>query len=150
MSSPLFKIRPMEASDAPFVLNSWLRRYRDSVAARLVTDRVFYQVQHDIILKILAKPELKATVACSLEDSNHIYGYLIAEDLSKLVPDLVMLHFTYVKGPFRRFGIAKALLQDTIGDHKLVHYSHRTHLLDFLDKSEAWTFNPAYIWSLLP
>lgn len=149
VSTPLFKLRPMEATDAPFVLNSWLRRYRDAISARLVTDRTYYSIQHAVILKILATPTLRATIVCSPEDANHIYAYCISEDLSSLVPDLVILHFIYTKGTFRRFGLAKALLADAIGGHKLVHYSHRSHLITHLDRNNAWVYNPCYIWGLL-
>ncbi len=148
-SKALFKIRPAVGNDANFILNSWLRRYRDAVSPKLVTDRVFFKIQHDIICKILAKPELRVLVAVAPDDENQIFGYIVAEDLSKLVPDLVMLHWVYCKGPFRRFGVAKALLIEAIGEHKLIHYSHHTYLTEFLDRNKTWAYNPAYIWSLL-
>jgi hypothetical protein len=51
-AGPLFNLRPMEAADAPFVLNSWLRRFRDAISVRLVTDATYYRIQHAVILKI--------------------------------------------------------------------------------------------------
>lgn len=149
MTSTLFNLRPAEPNDANFIINSWLKRYRDAVSKKLVTDKVFYATQHDIIYKILQRPELYATVACSKDDENHIYGYCISEDLTKLVPDLVILHWCYVKGPVRRFGIAKALIADAVKEHKLVHFTHKTHLIEFLNPLKTWVHNPSYIWSLL-
>ena len=142
--SSLFQLRPAEAKDRNFILNSWLRRYRDAISARLVTDAVYYRIQHEVITKILDRPNLLTVVACNPEDPMQIYGYLVAEVLD----DLLLVHWTYVKGPFRRFGVAKAMLAQLPAAGKVQH-THRTHLLRFLDPKEISTYNPCYIWSLI-
>ena len=147
--NPPIKIRPAKAEDLNFILNSWLKRYRDAIRARFVTDGVYYAYQHEAITKILQQPGLKAVVACNPDDEDQIYGYLIAED-HHIVPDLRLLHWLYVKGPLRRFGIAKALLE-SVNDNsrKNVHYTHKTKLVEFLDKDNQWIYNPYYCWGLL-
>lgn len=141
-----FKIRPAQANDINFVLHSWLKRYRDAISARLVTDRVYYEKQHAVIRAILGKPGLKISVACDLTDENLIYGYCVGEQLTE---DWVIVHWTYVKGPFRKFLVGTALLKDVIGSATNIHYSHRTHLVEFLDKNKQAKWNPFYVWSLL-
>lgn len=149
MGTPLYNLRPAEGGDVNFILNSWLRRYREAISARLVTDAVYYATQHKVIRAILAQPELRVLVACSPDDSSHIFGYAVGSDFSAYIPGLFIVHFVYVKAAFRRFGVAKALCADLIGDRVAVHYSHRTHLLPFIDRENKWVFNPTYVWSLL-
>jgi GNAT superfamily N-acetyltransferase len=142
----VFDVRPGKAEDVPFILHSWLKRYRDAVHPRLISDRAYYEVQHAVIRKILEAPGLKISVACDKEDENHIYGYCVGEQLAD---GWTIVHWTYVKGPFRRFGIGKKLVSDIVGDVEKVHYSHRTKLVDFLNKDKQAVFNPYYVWSLL-
>lgn len=142
----MFDVRPAVVEDTPFILNSWLKRYRDAVHPRLISDKAYYEVQHAVIRKILAAPGLKVLVACDKEDANHIYGYCVAETLAE---GWDIVHWVYVKGPFRRFGIGKTLIKDATAGTQKVHYSHRTKLVDLLDRDHAATFNPFYVWALL-
>lgn len=142
----MFNIRPAESTDIPFILNSWLKRYRDAVHPRLVTDRVYFEAQHAVIRKILATEGLEILVACDPTDANHIYGYVVAEHLT---PDWILLHWIYVKGAFRKFGLAKRLLTDVIGASNKIQYTHRTKLTDYLIKNGNCVFNPQYIWAIL-
>ncbi len=133
---------------SPAVFNSWLKRYRDAVSVRLVTDRVFFEVQHKVIRKILERPGLVLRVACNPEDSNQIYAYIVAE-FNQIVPDLTLIHWIYVKSPFRRAGVAKDLLSTVLEDHKQIHYTHKTFLTQYLDKDNKWIYNPTFVWTLL-
>lgn len=146
--NPQVTIRSAEAGDLNFVLNSWLKRYRDAIRARFVSDKVYYAVQHEVITKILQQPGLVALVACNAAEPNQIYGYVIAEK-NHIVPDLMLVHWIYVKGPFRKFGLAKSLLSALPQDRSNVHYTHRTRNVEFLDKNQQAIFNPSYVWSLL-
>lgn len=141
-----WKVRPAKQEDIPFILNSWLKRYRDAISVRLVTDRVYYEKQHQVIRAILGKVGLGIFVACSQEDEDQIYGYVVGETLSD---KWLIIHWVYVKGPFRRFGIAKDLMKRVLGGFEEIHYSHKTHLIEFLDKEKKWKYNPYYVWSLL-
>jgi GNAT superfamily N-acetyltransferase len=147
MSEALFRIRPIKSADENFIRNSWLKRFREAISARLVTDKVYFGVQHDVITKILAQSGLKAYAAVDPKDEDHIYGYIVAEERAGL--DALLLHWVYVKGPFRRFGVARKLLQEVNPEAKSVHFTHKTHLVKFLDKKDEWTFNPVYIFALL-
>lgn len=142
----MFNVRAAVEADLPLILNSWLKRYRSAIHPRLVTDRVYYESQHAVIRKIFDNPALKVVVACDPEDTNHVYGYAVAEDLA---PGWVMIHWVYTKGAFRKFGVAKHLLQTVIGDATRVQYSHKTALVQYLDKQNQATFVPQFVWALL-
>lgn len=145
--NPPIKIRHAKVEDLNFILNSWLKRYRDAIRARFVSDRDYYAIQHEVISKILAQPGLIALIACNPSDENQIFGYVVAEQ-SHLVPDLLFVHWTYTKGFARKYGIAGSLLK-ALPAASTVHYTHKTALVEFLDKSKQAIFNPAYCWAIL-
>jgi GNAT superfamily N-acetyltransferase len=72
--------------------------YRDIVRPQLVS-LVFDVTQ--------GEPDPYIAVACSEDDPDQIIGWVAWE------PDSPRLLFLYVKSPFRRFGIATALLAET-------------------------------------
>lgn len=141
----MFRLRPAKPEDVNFIVHSFLKRYRDAIHIRLVTDKVYYEKQHAVIAKILQTPGCDVRVACDPEDENHIYGWVLAEHLTD---DWILLHFCYVKGAFRRFGVAKALLNDVIGTSTKIQYTHKTKLVDFLDPQNRAVFNPMYVWAM--
>jgi hypothetical protein len=143
--STMWHVRPMVPGDISFVMNSWLRRYRDSIHPRLVTDRVYYEFQQGVIQRILATEGLKVVVAVDPEDTNHIYGYCVGEALTD---DWMMLHWVYVKGAFRRFSMARDLLNSVVNTSSKIQYSHRTKLVDYLDKNGTAVYVPSYTWAM--
>lgn len=65
----------------------------------------FFSVYRDHIAGILERS--KVTVACDPTDHNHVMGYIVHQT----VDELFMLHWVYVKAPFRRLGVMKELIQ---------------------------------------
>ncbi len=47
-------------------------------------------------------------IACDPSDPEFIYGYLVVRPLD----DVKIIHYAYVKKPFRKFGILKKLLSE--------------------------------------
>ncbi len=141
----LFKIRDGKPEDIPFVMNSFLKKFRESIPIRLVTDRVYYENQHYVITQIMQAPGAKLAVACDPEDENHVYGYVLSEELT---PDWVLLHFCYVKGAFRKFGIGKTLITTAIAQASKIQYTHRLNSIKYLNKQNNWEFNPFYTWAM--
>lgn len=137
----LFNIRPATPNDANFIISSWLKRYRDAISPRLVTDKIYYSAQHQIIAAILQKPTTEVFIACNAADEGQICGYVVGERL----PDLSMIHWVYVKNSFRKWGIATELLAKF---PEATQYTHRTHLVKFLDKNGKLRYNPVPLWSL--
>ncbi len=142
----MFKLRDATPSDLPFILSSWLRRYRDAINVKLVTDRVYYEKQHQVISRILQTPGLKAVIACDPTDDNFIYGWCVGEQLAD---NWMMLHFVYVKHKFRRFTVATKLLEKVVGTCDKIQYSHYTKLVDVLDKQQSAVYVPSYVWAMV-
>jgi hypothetical protein len=63
---------------------------------------------HPQIQKVLARPDVQTIVAYESSDPSFLYGFLSA-DTSDRIP---VVFFAYVKGPYRRGGIARGLFAE--------------------------------------
>lgn len=97
--------RPPMASDGNFVFNSWLRSHRDEAECSFMTNDVYYARQADRVRRVLKRAGV--IVACNPEDSGQIFGFICFE------PGIA--HYVYVKYPFRKFGIARHLVERALG-----------------------------------
>ncbi len=145
----LFTIRDALPDDVPFVFNSWLKSYRDSPMVKSIPNTIYYDEHHRVIERLLQKPELCAFVACNPEDSNQIYGYVLAERAFDGQGGCVSttFHWIYCKHPFRGNGIAKALFEKvqhgkpaTPGHQTF--YTHRVKNVENLIGDRTFVFNP--------
>lgn len=115
-------IRPVEAEDRPFILNSWLNSYFDgSSFARLIPRSVFFPFHKRLILSLLDRASVTGLVVTSKEDPELLYGYGIFE----LLPDYQVVHYLYVKRAFGKLGIASQLVDDARFTGK-VYCTHST------------------------
>lgn len=92
--------------DLSFIYHSWLKSYRSSWAKGLNPSRYmdkdrYYNGQKLMISQCLERSVV--LVAVNPEDAFQIFGYVVGE------PGLVV-HYLYVKEPFRRMGIATLLV----------------------------------------
>jgi hypothetical protein len=96
-------IRPGKIEDLPFIYSTWLRAYKySSDFARSISSEVYYKFHHLLIERIITR-SAQVLVACESENLDVVFGYLIAEG--------PVIHFAYVKKPFRDLGIGTSLLK---------------------------------------
>lgn len=143
----MWQLRPPAAEDVSFVFSSWLRSYRDAPAMANLTNTVYYKEMHRCIERVIQSDTCRVAVCCSAEpgDENVIFGYAIGEALgSELV-----LHWNYVKHPFRGFGIGKALETELLKNpHNTITYSCHSKLSRALLKNRPdYVYNPFRLWS---
>lgn len=100
----LIHIRLKEAADEPFIFNSWLQSNRTRHQNMPTSD--YYATYKDIVTDILYKSLV--VVACDPESPDFIYGYVVIRPID----DVPIIHYAYVKKPFRRWGIFKELLKN--------------------------------------
>ena len=130
VEAPRFGIRDGLASDVPFIFRSWITSYRRSDFAKGIRDRVYFAHQHQAIAAILRRGKVR--VAHVIGDPDTIIGYLVLED------EPPVLHYAFVKSPFRRAHVLTTLLPP--GEW---FYSHRSDDSDrCLGKMPQLTFNP--------
>lgn len=149
--SPIM-MRRATKDDIAFITNSWLRSFRDGLTSRAIPNDVYYYNQHRVIEKLL--PKCVNVVVCRADNPDQILGYAIAESTDTCL----VIHFVYVKAPFRKLGLASNLCRELIksdGDRPVM-YSHRTWSIKKIkekweeeekpNKMEAWTYNPYLQW----
>lgn len=127
------RLRPGEANDFGFVIDSWIRSYRDSPWARLAG--TCYVAGHDALIKRLMTRSA-TTVACYEADPDTILGWACTEGR--------IVHYVYVKHSLRRKGIARMLLTPYLTRGGVAY----THLLPSKPKNdnglkapEGWHFD---------
>ena len=118
------QVRPARGDDLPFVFATWLRSvHASSLFAKRIPRPVFFERHHAAIQRLLDRGA-ELSVACLKEDDGVVVGYLARE--GKLI------HFVYVKGPFRRMGVARALLERAGLSPDECSCTHWTYQLDAL------------------
>lgn len=98
------KIIPAEENHISFVFSSWLKSYKESDFAKIVSNHIFYKEHHALIDSLLKKGQ--CFVAVNKTDEDQIYGWICANIVNK--PHL--LHYVYVKHPYRGLGLSKIML----------------------------------------
>lgn len=103
----LIKIRSFKVEDTNFILNSWLKSFRNAPFAQNIASHLYYEVQKRIIEHCLKHHDVR--VICVADDDNHIVGYACFNEAGDAS---VNVDYIYIKSPYRRFGLAKELVKD--------------------------------------
>jgi hypothetical protein len=133
--------RKAEAKDNPFILASWLNHYKNySYFAKRIKNDVYYGAHERVIKLILARKSCHVLIAYTPAEPDVILGFIVYED--SLWPDPVV-HFVYVKKPFRRFGIARELVKASGLENKRIQFTHWTYDVDnLIKKFTTLIYNP--------
>jgi hypothetical protein len=97
-----------------------------------------------VIENIFADPRTKVLIVCNPEDRDQIYGYGVGGksiDPASNAP-VGVIHWIYVKHPFRDNGIGRALEAEYVKDVTGVFYTHRVKMLDRLIGEKKYIYNP--------
>lgn len=97
------RIREAIQPDMPFVYSSWLRQHSYSAFASGIPKATFFSNHRKIISKLVEKSDVY--IACDPADMGIMYGFICGEQ-----HEWPLLHYAFVKGRFRRYGIFKMLL----------------------------------------
>lgn len=112
-----FRLFNAEA-DAAFVFHGWLEGYWPHFPGNIVMEKEEWRIlYHRVLERILADENVRTIVAHAEGDSNGMLGFACSE------PN-VCLHWLYVKHPFRRVGIGRALLRQVVDDSGVVPCTH--------------------------
>ncbi len=140
------EIRRAKRSDIPFITSSWLKSNRHGYMVRSVPNNIYYYNHHKILEELL--PRSVVLVACNAEDPDQILGWMCAE----VVDTAMVIHYVYVKQSFRKFGIAKRIvnLMKTTEDPPAVMATHSNPEVRDLLKEKNIIYNPYIMLSTLP
>lgn len=129
-------IRPSNSSDMPFIYSSWLKTYKfSSPFTKRIKSSIFFQKHHDLIEDAVNRG-MEIFVACPKDGEETIIGYMAIER------DKNAINFVYIKDPFRGFGIARLLYEESQLEPGEVFFTHWCYSLDAeIDKS-GFIYNP--------
>lgn len=101
------ELRVAKPEDLNFIFATWLKSYRHSSQfARRISNTVFFTWHHKVIERLIGRGA-QISVAHPKGEPDVILGYGCAE----LFDGQPVVHFIYVKKPFRRMGVATKLLE---------------------------------------
>lgn len=123
----LITVSQAEATDLPFIYNSWIRSHADG-RPQGESYRDYCDRQHATIERLLDHADV--LVARDTEDPDFIYGYLVSEQLG----DVFCGHWLYVKDSFRRSGVSSLLL--SIAVPSTSKHGVYTHMGEHFDLGE--------------
>lgn len=118
----LVKIRDAEEKDFPFIFNSWLRSYKTYQDVKSVPDEMYYKGQHKVIEDTLLVSNI--SIAYHVDDPDHILGYIVYEYEE---PTTSIIHWVFVKKPFREHGIARKLWSHATDGTGMVIHTHNSY-----------------------
>lgn len=136
-----FAVRQAREDDTNFLLATWLKSYRiiahddaiNPVVSR-IPGQTYFKGQELAIKRILKSAQV--LIAHDREDPAFIYGYMVFEPGK--------IHYAYVKGSFRRLGVATELLKESGLDtaHALEFSHHTPDIYWIKQKLPTLTYNP--------
>jgi GNAT superfamily N-acetyltransferase len=137
----LVGIRPMELKDSGFVTANWLKHYKNwSPHTKRIPRQIFFRHHHALLQNLIARPFAQILIAHLPEDSNVILGFLAIEEEPEEEP---LIHFIFVKEAFRKFGIAKSLLEASKLNPNHCQITHWTEEVETLSrKFPKLKYNP--------
>lgn len=126
-------VRPMrreDASELGFVTQTWLRSSMRSKLAELIPRAVYVREESALVSRIVDRSSVFVAEAVAVP--GELSGWICT--------DGDVLHFLYVKQPYRRLGIGRALMQVA---RKCKYASHWTRRADECEPLfGSLTFNP--------
>lgn len=134
-----FFIRGADGADElNFVKKTWLREYAESATPPVsqTYGDSFMTEHHRCIEAAIERGAV--TIASRQSTPTRICGFAVTERAWDRQCDVV--HFVYVRGRWRKMGVAKLLLAPLHDEAAL--YTHRTTMLRDVPIPESWSFNP--------
>lgn len=142
------EIRKATRRDIPLITSSWLKSFRDGLFSRGIPNNIYYYNHHKILEELI--PRSTVLVSCNGEDSDQILGWCCYE----VVDTAVVLHYLYVKHPFRGFRVAESLVGSILSKEQppAVMYTHSTRAASKIIKTKNldWIYNPYLGFQSLP
>lgn len=137
-------LREYEETDIPFIFKSWLVNFRASNYLEDIIDHdIYFEFHKRLVEKILS--DSICLLAANPEDESQVFGYIAY----RKIKGLNILHYIYVKAPYRRLGIAEFLL-DFVFEKKrqTIVTTHYTRMARVLRRKWNIVFNPYLLFDL--
>lgn len=132
----MITIRDYDISDKNFIYSTFLKGvYYGSDWTSAIDKATFFHAYPAVLARLLSRDGVTIRVACLTEDLTTVLGYAVLENRTNV------LHFIYVKQPWRGQGIATAL----VAGSEISIVTHITKPGDAIRKKKKLVFNPFLI-----
>lgn len=98
--------RPEDSRQCSPIVSLWSSTYRESHYGGLIWHEDWATIMHAQIPKVIAKQSRTAIIATEKNDPSFIYGFIVGDTTG----NTPVVDYLCVKEPYRREGIARALL----------------------------------------
>jgi len=120
--------RESREEDRVFVVSSWLDSFRESHTAGMIAMATFYDKMWGEIENLMDRSGSRTIIACNAGDPNQLHGFVTFDLDTGTDPPVV--HYLYVKAPFRRWGIARGLFAAAgINSERPMDYTFKTSVV---------------------
>ena len=134
------KLRDFLPTDEKFVLFTWLNGlYFGNDWFKEINQDIYMDRYCQIIKNLMRKKTISIRCACLKSDMDVVLGYCVQQSLDDKNK---IIHWIFVKPPFRKMNIATMLIEDDL--KKVQFVTHLTKLGKSL-KPKDWIFNPFLI-----
>lgn len=128
-----YNFLPMQPDETKFVVDSWVRSFRDSPWAGCIANDRYQEVMRETVNSLLARG-VRVIVAIPSEGPRRVCSYIATE-----APDLV--HYIYTKNGSRKLGLAAELL---------AKYGPPTGRLTFRTPASEFLLRRGFTWTPVP
>jgi hypothetical protein len=96
------RVRQADEGDASFIYSSWLKSY--AAQNKDQPKLTIYEMHREVVSRLLESGI--TLVACMEDDPDQVLAWLCGQR----IPKFLIVHYCYTKAPFRKFGLARTLL----------------------------------------
>lgn len=137
-------LRGLQENDIHFIFSSWLKSFRGSNFSKNISNTLYFDQQHKLIEHLLATAHV--VIACNKEDPEQIFGYMVGG----FVGNLFVVHYIYVKHPYRRLGVGNLLLNSMDHSKATAHcYTHDTPTASRLAAKFGLVYHPYLLFGIV-
>jgi len=141
-----FEIRSANPGDIAFIYDTWKNSFRYDKVTPGIRNFIYYPEQTAVMDAILNDDRTKVSVVCKKDESFVVFGYMVYQ------PKPAILHYIYIKEPFQKLGLAKALFAQgfgpEVGKTENLQCSHKTKKVsDLFSTNDRLIYNPYLICS---
>ena len=113
--------RYAQPADTSFFMNSYLKSFREAGINKAINTHEYYTLQGEWVNTQFVAPYSHLILAVNPETPDQIYAYIWYFDLG----DHRFINWLYVKQPFRKFGLARNLIEQALlGFEGSIYYTH--------------------------
>lgn len=100
----VMRVRSMQQGDRNFILNSWLKSFRNAPSVNGMENPAYFHEQSKVITELL--DNCAVLMAVDPKDNDSIFGYLVYQ----WADGQFVIHYVYTKHTFRNKGVAQYLI----------------------------------------